>query len=279
MPQGDQKMAAEPEEIGFMDILDFIADHWKMILGTGIAGAALAGGYLVLSEPEYEASALVRMAQFRAGTAEDGGFIESPALLIERLKIPTTYSPEALRACGLDGQAESPPMRASSLVKAVMPKDLSSVAILTVRQSSPALAKHCVVGIYEMIREQQAALIKPYKDEERRQLAVLQSRQRENQEFITDMEKSPLYQAAFLAKRDEMLYLAHRIDELAQSIAWVSPTSLLAPAYVSDQPVQLKLRQTLFMATMGGLMLGLLLALGWKLLGDWRASRGAAKAR
>lgn len=270
MQQRHQATNSMEDEISLFDIISFISEKWKMILGMGFAGVIVSGGFLVVVPPQYEAHALVEMAQVRR---PDNTNIEAPALLIERLKSPSTYTPEAIKACGLDGRLDSPDGMAE-MAKTTLTKNLTSVVTINVRRDSPTQAKQCVGAVFEMIRSQQADLAKPYLDELKTTLTKLQSRLRENNVFVAKAEKVGLYQTVYLAKRDESSQLTQQIDELERALSRDIQTRLVSPIYASSNPVFPKRTLTLALGAMAGLMLGVFGALGRKVL-----MTGPAKAR
>ena len=262
------------DEISLADILAFLQDAWKTILGVGIAGGLAGGGFLALAPAQYEAEAMIEMAQIRTGGPNGGSVmnpIEPPALLVERLKNPSAYTPEAIQACAA-GEARFDGETIAKLVKASIPKNVTSVAELKVRRSTPALAEQCATGLFEMVSRQQAALLKPQQEEMRATLAGLQTRFGENQNYVAKAEKAGLYGMVYLARRDESMYLIQQIDELQRALTRDAQARLVSPVYASPQQVFPKRSLTLVLGLMGGLMLGLLFTLGRRVLQQQRAA-------
>jgi len=262
------------DEISLADILAFLQDTWKTIVGVGIAGGLASGGFLALTPPQYEAEAMIEMAQIRVSGPNGGSVmnpIEAPALLIERLKNPTAYTPEAIQACAagetlFDGESMA------KLVKASILKNVTLVAELKVRRSTPALAEQCAKGLFDMVSRQQAALVKPQQEEMRATLAGLQTRFGENQSYVAKAEKTGLSGMVHLTRRDESMYLIQQIDELQRALARDAQARLVSPVYASPQQVFPKRSLTLMLGLMGGLMLGLLFTLGRRVLQQQRAA-------
>ena len=262
------------DEISLADVLAFLLDTWKTILGVGIAGGLASGGFLVLAPAQYEAEAMIEMAQIRVSGPNGGSImspIEAPALLIERLKNPTAYTPEAIQACAageplFDGESMA------KLVKTSIPKNVTAVAELKVRRSTPALAEQCAKGLFDMVGRQQTALLKPQQEEMRATLAGLQTRFGENQNYVAKAEKAGLYGMVYLARRDESMYLTQQIDELQRALARDAQARLVSPVYASPQQVFPKRSLTLVLGLMGGLMLGLLFTLGRRVLQQQRTA-------
>ncbi|MBI5330970.1 MAG: hypothetical protein HZB71_10195 [Betaproteobacteria bacterium] len=277
MTDADKEIHHQEEESGLFDIFNFIADHWKIVIGIGIAGAALLGSYQSLIVPQYEANALVEMAQIRSSNSNTNPpvSVEPPGLLIQRLKIPTTYSPEAIKECGFGNQQNSAESMVG-LVKVTLPNNQTPIVNISVRRSSPDLAKQCVRAVFEMIRAQQAELLKPYRDELKTTLGTLRARLRENQAFMSKAQKTGLYQTIYLARRDEWIYLTQKIDELERASELGGDARLMAPIYAPSEPVPAKRNLYLVIGLFAGIFLGVVIVLFRKLLLDWRANRGTA---
>lgn len=273
MQQHKQTMKTTEDEISLFEISKFLGDNWKLILGIGLAGVVASGGFLAVASSQYAATALVEMAQVPNSNITQTTSIEVPALLVERLKSPSTYTPEAIRTCGLDGVAASVEAM-TRIVETTLPKNLGSIAQITVRRDSPELAKQCVGAVFEMVRGQQMELGKPYYDELKTILIGLQSRLRENQDYVAKAEKAGLYQTMYMARRDESIYLTQQINELQRTLSRNTQTRLVSPIYASPNKVYPKRALTLVLGTMAGLMLGLLLAIGRTMLKKWYGNIG-----
>jgi hypothetical protein len=197
--------------------------------------------------------------------------IEPAPLLIERLKNPSTYTPQAMQACaGGDSQLTGAGM--VGLVKASTPRNVSHVVEIKVRRATPALAQQCAQGLFEMIQGQQADLVKPHQDEMRSTLAGLVTRFSENQNYVLKAEKAGLYNVTYLARRDETMYLIQQIDELQRALARDARARLVSPVYAASDPAWPKAVLTLALGAMAGLMAGLLFALGRRVLRQQRSA-------
>lgn len=262
-------------------VLKLLRAAWKSILAGGVGGAALAVGYLAVTAPQYEASALISMAQVPAvGNANGNNAgavianIEDPALLIERLKMPSTYTPAAIAACGM-GKAGIPAEGMSRLIGITRPRSVGSVIMVRVRKESPQLATQCVSGLFEMVLAQQAAMVKPVEEDLQVALADLEARLSAKQGDLEKAERQGQYQSVFLAKRDELLFLNQQIYTLRRATRSMTPTTLVSPIYARANPVLPQRSLVLIAAIMAGLFGGLLLAVGLREVARWRANAGA----
>jgi capsular polysaccharide biosynthesis protein len=260
--QANDQFAAPP----LRPVLKLLRSAWKVILAGGLGGAALATGYLAVAVPQYEASAMISMAQVPVisnvninATLVPVANIEEPAFLIERLKMPSTYTPATLEACGM-GQSDVAAEAMSRMVVATRSRAVSSVIVISARRESPQLARQCVNGLFEMIRAQQAALAKPIENDLQVELANFRARLAATQGDLEKVERQGLYQSVFLARREELTFLNQQILTLSQVTHRMKPATLSAPIYASANRVAPKRLLVLIAATLAGLFGGLLLA-------------------
>lgn len=247
-------------EFGLHDIGNFFAENWKVLVGMTAIGAFAAGGFLVLASREYQASMLIE-------GAEVGGskIVEPIGNLIERLKFPTTFTPETLRSCALSGEPSGTESLAD-MVRATVVNNSTSLFTISVRRNSPEVARQCAASLFELIRKNQQELVKRQEAITRAELEKLRIRLRDNQDFIRRMDKVGLYRAVYFAKRDESIYLLERVNQFERSLALNTPTHLAAPIHVSLKPVYPKPVSIMSIGVLTGLFIGLVLAAGRKVL-------------
>jgi hypothetical protein len=96
-----KQLPAEDDEISLIDILLFLkASGGNIVKSTSVC--LLAGGVYYFSVPKmYEASAAIQMARVA------GELVETPAVLLEKMKLPLYFSSATLQACGSDGGLSS----------------------------------------------------------------------------------------------------------------------------------------------------------------------------
>jgi LPS O-antigen subunit length determinant protein (WzzB/FepE family) len=105
----DQQYDSE-DEISIIDILRFFIDGWKAMLSFTVIGALLGISYVAIGTPQYKATAIIVPA-FANGTQ-----VETLVDLRRKLKIPTYYSSETYRACGLEDAVTNGSALAETLV-------------------------------------------------------------------------------------------------------------------------------------------------------------------
>ncbi len=270
------------DEISLKDIIDFLIESWKTIVGAGLLGLLCAVGFLAVTPNQYEATAQIQMAQISANNNNNnnnnnninplGINVEDPSLLMARLKLPTTYSAAEIKACGLEGQK----MPAESIVlmsKFSAVKGVSSIVEIKIRMESREQAVVCAQALFENIRESQNLIIKPYIEEAKSLLTKYRARLKEAQELVTRADKSgAALSAAYLANRDEVKFLT---DESIRLNAFVTSgdarqAKLVSPIYASEAAVFPKKKIALMVGLLAGLFLGLLMVMIRKV---WNNSR------
>jgi capsular polysaccharide biosynthesis protein len=255
------------DEISLKDIIDFLVDSWKTILGVGLLGLLGSVGFLSVAPNLYEATAQIQMAQISSNNNNNninplGINVEEPNLLMARLKLPTSYSAAEIKACGLEKEK----MPAESLVSmsnfsAV--KGVGSIIQLKIRMESKDQAVICAQALFENIRESQNQIIKPYIEEAKVLLTKYQSRLKEAQEFVTRADRSAgaALSAAYLANRDEVKFLTDEIIRLNTFITAgdARQAKLVSPIYASEAPVFPRKKVALIVGILAGLFLGFFL--------------------
>jgi capsular polysaccharide biosynthesis protein len=270
------------DEISLKDIIDFLMESWKTIVGVGLLGLLGSVGFLAVTPNQYEALAQIQMAQISANNNNNnnninplGVNVEEPNLLMARLKLPTTYSAAEIKACGLEGQ-KMPAESLVSISKFSAVKGVGSIIELKIRIESREQAVVCAQALFENIRESQNQIIKPYIEEAKGLLTKYQARLKEAQELVTRADKSDAaLSAAYLANRDEVKFLT---DESIRLNTFVTAgdarqAKLVSPIYASEAAVFPKKKITLMVGLLAGLFLGLLLVMVRKVWSNYRANQ------
>lgn len=249
-------------------IIDFFAifsENWKIILGFSLVGLTGAGIYLAITHPQYEATAVLEMAQIGVygnnGNVNAVANVEEPAMLLAKLKIPSAYSTEAIKACDVSNNT-IPAESLARLVHGTQRKDLGAIVVLSVLRDKPDQAKICMRKIFEMVQDQQQFLAKPSIEKMIARKKELQERLRQNKEYMTMAKKSDSSLIIYLDRRNDLLLLAQQIDELEQAVLRSSATRLVSPVYVSPNPAFPKRGLTLVLGIIVGLIIGLFFAFG-----------------
>ncbi len=266
------------DEISLKDIIDFLMESWKTIVGVGLLGLLGSVGFLAVTPNQYEATAQIQMAQISANnnnTNPLGVNVEEPNLLMARLKLPTTYSAVEIKACGLEGQ-KMPAESLVSMSKFSAVKGVGSIIELKIRMESREQAVLCAQALFENIRESQNQIIKPYIEEAKGLLTKYQARLKEAQELVTRADKSgAALSAAYLANRDEVKFLTDESIRLNTFVVAgdARQAKLVSPIYSSEAAVFPKKKITLMVGLLAGLFLGLLLVMIRKVWNNYRSNQ------
>ena len=264
----DQNLNSNIEdEISLKDIVDFLVESWKVTLLTGLLGLVGSITYLWVTPNQYQATAQIQMAQISANNNNNtnplGVNIEDPNLLMARLKLPTTYSAQEIKVCGLESStAASEALAATARFSAV--KGVGSMIELKINRNSKEIAVACAQSLFENIKASQNQIIKPYIEEAKTLLVKYQDRLTYSKSLVSRADKSgDALSAAYLANRDEVKFLTEEILRLNTfiTVADTRQAKLVSPIYASDVPVAPKKKIALIAGLLVGLFLGLLLML------------------
>lgn len=172
----------DENELSLVDIVNFISESWKIILGFSFLGFGFAILFINMVPKEYEAIAQIRMAQIANVNYKNNNNInsqainiEEPQALIARMALPTFYPAEAIELCGLADERGAEVALASK-VKLSIPKGVSGILDLKIRATSLEVASVCANTIFQIIRASHTQLIAPYIDEAKNKLRIEEER-------------------------------------------------------------------------------------------------------
>jgi LPS O-antigen subunit length determinant protein (WzzB/FepE family) len=269
---------SDESEISLIDILQFLNGAYKTILMFGVLGVAAAIAYLVITPKKYEAIAQIAMAQIGAANNNNnnnnnninplGINIEEPSLLIARMSSPTSFTPQVIAACGLQDQA-NPALTLSKSIKLSLPKGVANVVELKTFGLSPQAAEQCNLAIFELIKTTQSLIVAPFIAEAKVQLDDDIERLAKAKALLAKVDKSgSAMGAVYLSTRDEIRYLLDEITALKNVVTSNQnrATRLVSPIYAGDIPISPKKPNILAAGLFGGLFLGLLIAMGRRVI-------------
>ena len=265
------------DEISLKDIVGFIQDSYKTILVTTFLGLLLALAYIWLTPKSYEGVMQVQMSQLATGNSSNvsplGVNIEEPAVLIARLKMPSTFDEANIQACSLSGKENA----AEKLVKKINASQLkgnNTVLEVKIDSRSTEEVKQCLESLFEKIKVTQKAIKEPFLDEARQKISVYDSKLKEAKSVIARADKSnSALSAVYLSTRDEVRQLTDQIMDLNDFISAGENrrAKLISPIYVSDRPVSPKKLIGLIIGLLGGIFLGILLAMAKRAIATYRS--------
>ncbi len=267
----------------------FAQRHAKKLVAAGIAGAALAVGLALVLPKQWEASVVIQVGQI-TNEAMPGAPLPAPTPVemvgraVERLQLPQ-FEDLVLRKLslplGLNENASTDLIRRS--LKAVQLKNADLIEV-TVRGFSQADAQRYTQAFSDALIGAHAVIAKPSLDkinanmaEVRQQIASEEARKGELSTLMRVRDQSKAD-----AKFSESVLLANMVAENDKQLQGLRQreinireqlnpertfnTRLFGPVHVSRRHVFPS--GLLFAAA--GLVLGLLVAVGWGLIGDFR---------
>lgn len=271
-PQGD-------DEISLWDIVYFLKDGSRWLVGGLVFGLLGALGYVLVSPAQYEATAIVQPATVgmptTTTTTTKGVEVESVAQTLERLKLPTFYDEAMLKAC------QAPSQQAlSGGVKASQVKGNSLIQV-SYRARSVAVAEACVNAVVATLARSQAEIAAPIIKTLEEQLSLSRQRLADEKAFQAQAEKrvsgsadGSLLMLKALSKREDIIQLQRQlVDQSVQlSVPITQPVRLLEPIYAPERPVAPKKLPVLAGGLFGGLVLG---GLAFFVRRSWLARKAA----
>ena len=121
------------DELSLADLISFLQEGWKTIATITTVSTGLGLGVAFLLPEKFAASALLEPAKVM------GNPIEPPAMLAEKMRSPTYYSPATLQVCGY-AEEKNP---AQEFVNDLQPRVARQSAFVSVsiKGASPAQAR------------------------------------------------------------------------------------------------------------------------------------------
>jgi len=276
MSESSNSQAGGGDEISLLDILIFLKGTWKTIAITGILGFILSGIYLIITPNQYEAIANIAMGRI----ASSGANIEEPSALMNRMSLPSSFDAAVITSCGLQ-ESTNLAAQLSKAIKLSIPKGVANVIELKVTRGTPELAQACAASVFDVIAKSQAQMIGPLvqaaKASNSARLTKVDERLTQDKVLLAKAEQprgvlSPTYFSILTEIRtleDEREKLSASIDTIG-----VQTANLQSPIYVADKPVYPKKLISLLAGLMGGLFLGLLIALGRQMMAKLKSEAG-----
>ena len=227
MSQQDQLQAQDDDEISLIDVLLFLKSSGGNVVKSTLV-SLLAGGVYYFSVPKmYEASATIEMATVA------GESVESPAVLLEKMKLPLYFSPATLQACGLDGGLSSQ-AKIVDIIKPTLNKSAPMVSFVT-QAPSTQKAKACLSAVIAEVSNNQDVIAKPLLQQKKQKLQQLSDQLKLTEEigktFLAPKGNSNASDAHFSARTLSMSFSAANATEINDLRFQISTleNSLIAP--------------------------------------------------
>lgn len=149
--QSEQQI--DDEEISIIDILLFLKASGHNVLISTIVSLLIGVAYYFAVPKMFEVTATIQMGVVA------GEVVETPAILLEKIKLPLFFSSTALQACGSDGDLSSVTKFADKL-KPTNNKS-SPLISLSAQARSTQEARACLDAVISEIQKSQNDLAKP----------------------------------------------------------------------------------------------------------------------
>jgi hypothetical protein len=273
------------DEISLTDILFFLQDSIGNVIKSVLACVILGGTYYFSTPKLFEASATIQMAM------ATGNPVESPTVLLEKIKLPLYFSQAAWTAC--DTQEDKTPSRKiAEKIKPVLNKSAPFIGF-SVQAPSTQEAKECLQAVIFDIAAKQTELAKPILDQKRTQITQLEEKLLLAEEVAKSLSPNKLATnfpdaqfasralilATTLSNTREIKDLTNQINDAKVSLEepQTKPTSLPSPLYAPEVAVNKRPVFTLGISLMLGIFVGLLVTGFRKILPSIRKNMTEAK--
>ena len=276
-----EPIQAQGDEISLIDILLFLQASFSNVVKSLVV-CLFAGGIYYFSIPKmYEASATIEMAKVA------GEPVETPAALLEKMKLPLYFSSATLQACGSDGGLSSQ-AKFVDKIKSSINKFSPMVSFVT-QAPSPQEANACLNAAIAEVSNNQDVIAKPLLLQKKQKIQQL-SEQLKFTEEISKTSPAPkgnsnASDAEFFA-RTLLTYLhiynISSINDLRSQISTLEdqlkapqtrPVTFASSVYVSGVSVNKRPWFTLGICLALGVFLGLLVTGVQRVLSETRRQK------
>lgn len=253
------------DEISLIDILLFLKASGRNVLISAIGCLLVGVAYYSAVPKMYEATATIQMAMVA------GEVVETPAILLEKIKLPLFFSSAALQACGSDRDPSSHAKFADK-VKPAINKSAPLIS-LSAQARSTQEARACLDAVIREIQKSQNDLAKPVLEQKKQKLVQLSDQLKAAEEmaqsFLTTKANINATDAQFpartlvmsfnLSNALEMSDLRRKINNLEAELIppQTQPPSLAAPIYAPEVSNNKRPMFTLGLSLALGVFLGL----------------------
>ena len=269
----------DDDEISLYDIWQMLVEGWRWIFGGTVVGVIVAGGYLAVTPPQYEAMTLVQIGQVGQVGQVGAAPVEAPARVIERVMFPT-FKAAMVKKLGWDGDNDARGSVYASTLKANIAKGTDLIE-LRVRGLTRDEAGSSLNATIEYLAVLHKAVAQPMVESLQAELKEITAEATGTGKVLAELERAAQLQRQ-LAPRDRfsesILYAQlsatneNRVRELRRretqyreliSLTGKAVTAAFSEPSVPASPVLPKKAQTLMLAMLGGLLLGVVAAILW----------------
>ena len=268
-----QEQIITDDEISLMDIYDFLVEGWKTILSIAIVGTGIGVITSLLLPEQYEAKGFIESARV---VSTNSIYVESIAVLAEKMRSPTYYDTNALPACFEEGELGSLEGLAKSL-NASVAKNSNFVSV-AYRASSSDGAVQCLQQVLKIVVDRQKALaeanlttvvaslenLKKKADELRKTVKQLESDRGAQFQFKNiEYSAAALITVTLQSKVQELLATENQISVIESMLKPpnTQDAKFSTPVFASENRVSPRRGLIVAISTMASLFLGLFILL------------------
>ena len=270
----------EEDEISLFDIFEKLRAGWRWVVGGVLVGVLGAAAMIAITQPQYEASAILQTGKV------DGAVIEDSSTVAERLKAPGFLLEIAREA---DDQAWVEAINAGNgaqVLTVQIPKTSPSMVELKVRARSPEAAKKIADEATAKLIKRQEELSTQIIEKIRFDTNVAKEKLNKAEQDLSLLSKTisatsvnnerfsqiSLLTSLKLQKESDTFALRQTVFKLENSLLPPStqPARVLEAIFVSGKVVSPKKGLLLALGLVGGLLLGMVLVF---VSGAWRQAR------
>jgi uncharacterized membrane protein YccC len=282
-----QSQQIEDDEISLIDILLFFKASGRNVL-ISMIGCFLVGVAYYFAVPKmYVATATIQVAMVA------GELVETPAVLLEKIKLPLFFSSTALQACGSDGDLSSHTKFADKLKPAI--NKSASLISLSAQALSTQEARACLDAVISEIQKLQNDLAKPVIEQKKQKLTQLSDQLKAAEEMAKSFSTTKannnatdaqvfartLVMSSNLANASEISDLRRKINNLEAELIppQTQPTSLAAPIFAPEVSNNKRPVFTLGLSLALGVFLGLVVTGVQRVVPEIRRQMREAEAK
>lgn len=221
----NQNLENVEDNLSIAEVIDSIKKFWKGVALGGLIGGLLGIVAATIIPPKYQATANIQVG--KVANVE----IESPNVLIEKIKLPMYYSSNTFVECNVADLTEP----GVALAKSLNPVVAKNAPIITIsyKEKDITRAKKCLESVLVDIRDNQREISKPILDSKRNQLDNLRQKLVAAEEVIKSLttnkrnfdfsdskfSASSLLLATSLGKENEIKDLRTQINDMEITLA------------------------------------------------------------
>lgn len=250
------------DSLTLVDLIDFAQRSWKTVVLWSLVSLAGGTGYAFFSPSKYLATVSIQTARVA------GVDVESPGVLVEKLKSPAYYSEETIDACLLSDLIDP----GAELASALQPTLLKGTPLITVsyKAKSPGAALSCVNAVLLSIKKNQEIIAKPLLDAKLAELSSLEvkadaAKQLENMLFSRNgaggFNDSKFLASSLLLTTSKDLMAQINILKLQLQEPQTKPSEAATLAFASPKPVEPKKAVVMFSCFLVGALVSIFFVL------------------